>query len=58
MASVAKMTFVMAIVEGLGQLKWMWFLSDKPRPLIDFQTFDDAAKGGMGSVKLLFRFKG
>ncbi|KAH8904952.1 hypothetical protein BR93DRAFT_882125 [Coniochaeta sp. PMI_546] len=48
----------MAIVEGLGQLKWIWFLSSKRRPLIDFQTFDEATKGGWGSWKLLLRFKG
>ncbi|OIW34269.1 hypothetical protein CONLIGDRAFT_626323 [Coniochaeta ligniaria NRRL 30616] len=58
LASLAKVTFVMAIVEGLGQLKWIWFLSSKPRPLIDFQIFEEATKGGWGSWKLLFRFKG
>lgn len=58
LASLAKVTFVMAIVEGLGQLKWIWFLSSKPRPLIDFQIFEEATKGGWGSWKLLFHFKG
>lgn len=58
LASLAKVTFVMAIVEALGQLKWMWFLSAKPRPLMDFQVFDQATKGGWGSWKLLFRGKG
>ncbi|KAB5522048.1 hypothetical protein GE09DRAFT_1044110 [Coniochaeta sp. 2T2.1] len=49
----------MAIVECLGQLKWIWFLSaNEPRPLIDFQLFEEATKGGWGSWKLLLRFKG
>jgi hypothetical protein len=46
------------IVEGLGQLKWIWFSSRKHRPLVDFQLFDDAAQGGVGGLKLLFGFKG
>ena len=52
------------IVEGLSQLKWMWFLdgsgtiSNQYRPLIDFQVFDEAARGGFGGLKLLFRAKG
>lgn len=58
LASLAKATFVMAIVEGLGQLKWVWFMSSRPRPLIDFQVFEEATKGGWSSWKLLFQFKG
>ncbi|KAJ9148835.1 hypothetical protein NKR19_g5843 [Coniochaeta hoffmannii] len=59
LASLAKATFVMAIAEALGQLKWIWFLSPRqPRPLGDFQVFDEATKGGWGSWKLLFRGKG
>lgn len=58
LASMAKVTFVVAVIEGLGQLKWMWFSSSQARPLSDFQVFDQASKGGWGSVKLLFRFKG
>jgi hypothetical protein len=58
LASLAKAAFVTAIVEGLGQLKWIWFLSPRARPLSDFQTFEEATKGGWGSWKLLFRLRG
>ena len=46
------------VVECLGQLKWTWFTGSRPRPLIDFQLFDEASRGVFGSFKLLIRFKG
>ena len=58
LSSLAKVSFLVPIVEGLGQLKWMWFLSPKHKPLIDIQVFDNATRGGFGGLKLLFRFKG
>lgn len=56
--SLAKMAFMMPIIEGLGQLKWLWYLSPRPKPLIDFQVFDEATRGAYGSLKLLVKFKG
>ena len=58
LTSLARLAFMVPIVEGLGQLKWIWFSSHKHRPLVDFQLFDDAAQGGVGGLKLLFGFKG
>lgn len=58
LTSLAKVAFLVPIVEGIGQLKWMWFLSREHRPLIDMQVFDEATRGGLGGVKLLLRFKG
>lgn len=58
LTSMAKVAFLIPIVEGLGQLKWIWFLSRKNRPLVDFQLFDEAAQGGIGGLKLLLSFKG
>ncbi|KAK3337607.1 hypothetical protein B0T19DRAFT_481899 [Cercophora scortea] len=58
LTSLAKIAFLVPIVEGLGQLKWLWFLSRDYKPLIDLQIFDEAARGGVGGLKLLFRFKG
>ncbi len=56
--SLAKVAFMLPVVEGLGQLKWMWFTSSKARPLIDFQMFDEASRGGWGSLRLLLTRKG
>lgn len=58
LVSLARVAFLVPIVEGLGQLKWIWFLSRKPLPLADFQLFDEATRGGIGGLRLLFSFKG
>ncbi|KAK4194537.1 hypothetical protein QBC40DRAFT_290624 [Triangularia verruculosa] len=63
LTSLAKVAFLVPIAEGLAQLKWIWFSSPlgrstKPRPLVDFQVFDDAMRGGIGGMRLLFGFKG
>ncbi|KAK3998126.1 hypothetical protein QBC44DRAFT_254497, partial [Cladorrhinum sp. PSN332] len=58
LTSLTKVAFLVPVVEGLGQLKWLWFLSPKQRPLIDFQVFDEGTRGGIGTLKLLFSFKG
>ncbi|KAF4592558.1 hypothetical protein GQ602_002857 [Ophiocordyceps camponoti-floridani] len=36
----------------ISQSKWIWF-SDKPRSLANFQTFDEASRGLLGSLKLI-----
>lgn len=48
--SVAKFAFMVPIVSVMGQLKWLWFKNDA-RPLTDFQLYDSAGSGGLGSVK-------
>jgi Protein of unknown function (DUF3176) len=58
LTSLAKIAFMVPIVEGLGQLKWNWFLSSQPRPLSDFEVFDQATRGGLSSLKLILKFKG
>ncbi|KAK1830659.1 hypothetical protein QBC39DRAFT_353569 [Podospora conica] len=58
LTSLTKVAFMVPIIEGLGQLKWMWFLSRQHRPLMDFQVFEEATRGGLGGAKLLFSFKG
>lgn len=58
LVSLARVAFLVPIVEGLGQLKWIWFLSPKPRPLADFQLFDEASHGGIAGLRLLFSFRG
>ncbi|KAK4162908.1 hypothetical protein QBC43DRAFT_379646 [Cladorrhinum sp. PSN259] len=58
LTSLTKVAFLVPVVEGLGQLKWLWFLSPKQRRLLDFQVFDDGTKGGIGTLRLLFSFKG
>ncbi|KAK3346472.1 hypothetical protein B0T25DRAFT_583661 [Lasiosphaeria hispida] len=57
LTSFAKLALFVPIVEGLSQLKWLWFASE-PRSLREFQLYDEATRGGLGIFKLLFRLKG
>lgn len=55
--SVAELALLVPIMEGVGQLRWQWF-AKAPRQLTDFDLFDQASRGGFGSLKLLVSFKG
>jgi len=58
LTTLTKIAFVVPIIEGLNHLKWLWFASE-PRPLLDFELYEDATRGGLvAMVKLLFRLRG
>ena len=44
---------LVTIFSSVGQLKWTWFESD--RPLHDLQVFDEASRGTLGSLALIWR---
>ena len=50
LTSISKFSFMVPIVSGLGQLKWLWF-KDSPHPLTDFQLHENAGTGGLGSLR-------
>ena len=52
---ILKAAMVFVAAEGLGQLKWQWFNSE--RPLKDLLRYDDATRGPWGSLKLLFSLR-
>jgi hypothetical protein len=54
-STLAKGTMLVAVNESISQLKWLWFR--QPRTLQDIQVFDDASRGPMGAVRLIFRTK-
>ena len=60
LTSLAKVAFLVPIVEGLGQLKWMRFLlpHGRRRALIELQVFEEGSRGGLGCLKLFCGFKG
>ncbi|KAK2017460.1 hypothetical protein LZ32DRAFT_654882 [Colletotrichum eremochloae] len=55
-ATFCRTSFVLPVVESLSQYKWNWYKS--PRPLKDFQIFDEASRGPWGSLRLLLATKG
>jgi len=57
LTSFTKICFLVPVTEALCQLRWLWF-SSQPRPLIDFEVYDEATRGGVGIFKLMFKLKG
>ena len=55
--ALAQAGLVMPIYSAIGQLKWIWFGVGE-RPLVDFETFDEASRGPIGGLKLLGTLKG
>jgi hypothetical protein len=55
-AAVAKAALILPVSEAIGQLKWIWFRNE--RKLVDFQAFDNASRGPLGSALLLSTTKG
>ncbi|KAJ4379559.1 hypothetical protein N0V86_004740 [Didymella sp. IMI 355093] len=52
MSAVMRATMLLPVATAIGQLKWSWFRSS--RRLIDMERFDEAARGILGSAKLMF----
>lgn len=52
-SSIFKVTLLYPIVQGISELKWIWFAA--PRPVSDFDRFDAASRGPWGAFKLLVR---
>lgn len=57
LSGIAKYTLAVPVDEVIGQVKWHWF-AQQPRPLMDFERFDDASRGPWGAFTLLLRTKG
>lgn len=56
LSTISRIAFIVPVTEGLAQAKWIWF--KRPRPLNDFEIFNQASKGPWGSFNLLTRTKG
>ncbi|KAF6827139.1 hypothetical protein CMUS01_09121 [Colletotrichum musicola] len=57
LSTVSRIALAIPITEGLGQAKWAWF-KKRPRPLGDFDAFEQASRGIWGSLTLVVRTKG
>ena len=53
LSTLSKASMMMVVGQGLGQLKWTYF-QRQPRRLMDFDIFDSASKGPLGSAELLY----
>ncbi|KXH38439.1 hypothetical protein CNYM01_03580 [Colletotrichum nymphaeae SA-01] len=53
--TLAKVAFMLSTSSALSQFKFTWFM--EPRPLYDFYVFDQASRGLLGSMKMLYRVR-
>jgi len=54
LAGLTRSSLLIPTYQALGQLKWNWFRVE-PRLMADFERFDSASRGPLGSIILLFR---
>ncbi|OJJ42091.1 hypothetical protein ASPZODRAFT_105830 [Penicilliopsis zonata CBS 506.65] len=57
LSTITKACVLFSASQGLGQLKWAWFSTQK-RPLDDLGGFDAASRGVLGGLALIFRVRG
>lgn len=50
-----KGAILLVVSQALGQLKWTWFTSE--HPLDDLVRYDEASRGALSSLKLLWRLR-
>lgn len=55
LATASKASLLLTIGTSIGQLKWIWFQQGPKRQLYNLQSFDDASRGPLGSLKILFQ---
>jgi hypothetical protein len=53
LSTLAKSSMLMAVGQGLGQLKWQHF-EQRSRRLIDFEIFESASRGPWGALEFLY----
>jgi Protein of unknown function (DUF3176) len=57
LSTIARFALSVPIEACLGQLKWIWFRSGRPRQLSDIEKFDRASRGPWGSFRFLVRMR-
>ncbi|KAK3490058.1 hypothetical protein B0T13DRAFT_85344 [Neurospora crassa] len=56
LAQISRTSLAFAITPCLGQAKWNWF-SQREDDVLVFRTFDEASRGPLGSLQLLWKLK-
>lgn len=52
---IPRASLLLTIGTSKGQLKWIWFQQGSKRQLYNLQSFDDASRGPLDSLKILFQ---
>ncbi|KAI1817265.1 hypothetical protein GGS20DRAFT_592171 [Poronia punctata] len=56
LSTASKASLLFAVEDLMGQWKWILF-NGQTRRLIDFEYVDDASRGPLGSLKLMWKFR-
>lgn len=54
LATTSRVSLVYSVSNSLGQAKWLWFKHSLPRSVQDMETFDNASRGPLGALGLLW----
>lgn len=57
LATASRSSLLFVVAGAVGQLKWIW-IQHRERRVLDIQSFDDASRGPLGALYLLFQHRG
>lgn len=57
LVTASQSSMMLVIADVLNQLKWLEMSLPRAQPVADFETFDSASRGPLGSLRILFRWK-
>ncbi|KAJ6000793.1 hypothetical protein N7481_001202 [Penicillium waksmanii] len=57
LATASRSSLLFVVAGAVGQLKWIWF-QHREQSVLDMQSFDDASRGPLGALYLLFQHRG
>jgi hypothetical protein len=57
MTTISRAGILFSASEALGQLKWVWFMQ-QDQAINDLRTFDEASRGPLGAVELIWKLRG
>lgn len=57
LSTSSKAALMLALGESISQWKWILFANER-RPLMDFERIENASRGPLGSLKLMWHCKG
>ncbi|KAJ0419625.1 hypothetical protein BJY00DRAFT_313774 [Aspergillus carlsbadensis] len=54
LATGCRASLILVLSEAISQLKWLWVKDGEPKQLLGMQVFDNASRGPLGALTMLF----
>ncbi|KAL3490754.1 hypothetical protein BJX62DRAFT_237868 [Aspergillus germanicus] len=58
LATGCRSALTLVVSEAISQLKWLWVKDGEPKQLLGMQVFDNASRGPLGALTMLFKYSG